>query len=52
VPALAARSGFGVLERRGSRPTLDVNGMWAVFQGEGSKTIIPATPTPRSAAGS
>ena len=41
VPALAGESGFGVLERRGSRPTLDVNGMWGGFQGEGSKTIIP-----------
>jgi acetylornithine deacetylase/succinyl-diaminopimelate desuccinylase-like protein len=41
VPALAGESGFGVLERRGSRPTLDVNGIWGGFQGEGSKTIIP-----------
>jgi acetylornithine deacetylase/succinyl-diaminopimelate desuccinylase-like protein len=33
---------FAPLERRGARPTLDVNGMWSGFIGEGAKTIIPA----------
>jgi acetylornithine deacetylase/succinyl-diaminopimelate desuccinylase-like protein len=43
VPALVGESGFTTLERRGARPTLDVNGIWGGFAGEGSKTIIPAS---------
>lgn len=42
VPALVGEAGWTTLERRGARPTLDVNGMWSGFQGEGAKTIIPA----------
>jgi acetylornithine deacetylase/succinyl-diaminopimelate desuccinylase-like protein len=42
LPALHGEAGYGTLERRGTRPTLDVNGIWGGFQGEGSKTIIPA----------
>jgi acetylornithine deacetylase/succinyl-diaminopimelate desuccinylase-like protein len=42
VPALVGEVGFTNLEQRGARPTLDVNGLWGGFTGEGSKTIIPA----------
>jgi acetylornithine deacetylase/succinyl-diaminopimelate desuccinylase-like protein len=43
VPELVAgEPGFSILECTGIRPTLDVNGLWGGFMGEGSKTIIPA----------
>jgi len=42
VPALAGETAYTVSERRGGRPTLDVNGLWGGFQGERTKTIIPA----------
>ena len=42
VEALVGEAGWTTLERKGSRPTLDVNGMWSGFIGDGAKTIIPA----------
>ncbi len=42
VSELVGESGWTTLERRGARPSLDVNGIWGGFQGEGAKTIIPA----------
>jgi acetylornithine deacetylase/succinyl-diaminopimelate desuccinylase-like protein len=42
VPALFGEPGFTTQERIGARPTLDVNGIWGGFEGEGPKTIIPA----------
>jgi acetylornithine deacetylase/succinyl-diaminopimelate desuccinylase-like protein len=43
VPALVpGEPGFSLLECSAIRPTLDVNGIWGGFTGEGSKTIIPA----------
>ena len=42
VSALVGEAGWTVLERKGARPTFDVNGIWGGFQGDGAKTIIPA----------
>ena len=42
LPALVGEAGYTTLERRGGRPTLDVNGLWGGFEGDGAKTIIPA----------
>ncbi len=34
--------GFSTIERTGIRPTLDVNGIWGGYTGEGSKTVLPS----------
>ncbi len=34
--------GYSTLERRWSRPSFDINGIWGGYQGEGSKTVLPA----------
>ncbi len=34
--------GYSTIERTGSRPTLDVNGIWGGYTGEGSKTVLPS----------
>lgn len=42
VSALPGEEGYTTLERIWGRPTLDVNGIWGGYQGEGSKTVIAA----------
>jgi acetylornithine deacetylase/succinyl-diaminopimelate desuccinylase-like protein len=42
APAPFGETGFSTYERMTSRPTLDVNGMWSGYTGEGSKTVLPS----------
>ncbi len=42
VPAPFGEKGYSTLERVSVRPTLDVNGMWSGYTGEGSKTVLPS----------
>jgi len=35
--------GFSTIERTGIRPTLDINGLWSGYIGEGAKTVLPST---------
>jgi acetylornithine deacetylase/succinyl-diaminopimelate desuccinylase-like protein len=41
VDTLWGESGYTPLERRWTRPTLDLNGIWGGFQGDGTKTVTP-----------
>ena len=42
VNQLFGEPGYTALERAWVRPTLELNGIWGGFQGEGSKTVIPS----------
>jgi acetylornithine deacetylase/succinyl-diaminopimelate desuccinylase-like protein len=34
--------GYSTIERASTRPTLDVNGIWGGYTGEGAKTVLPS----------
>lgn len=42
VPEMFGEEGFTTLERTWVRPTLEVNGIYGGFQGEGIKTVLPS----------
>ncbi|MDP6102335.1 MAG: dipeptidase [Dehalococcoidia bacterium] len=42
VRAIYGEPGYSTLERTWLRPTLEVNGIWGGFQGEGLKTVLPS----------
>ncbi len=42
VDNLGGEAGYTTLERTGIRPSLDVNGIWGGYTGEGAKTILPS----------
>lgn len=42
ITDIDGEKGYTTLERTGIRPTLDVNGIWGGYIGEGAKTVIPS----------
>ncbi len=42
IAAEWGEEGYTTMERTGIRPTLDVNGIWGGYTGEGSKTVLPS----------
>lgn len=42
VDDVRGEKGYTSLERTGIRPTLELNGIWGGYTGEGSKTVLPA----------
>ena len=42
IGSVYGEKGFTTPERKSIRPTLDVNGIWGGYSGEGAKTVIPS----------
>src|SRR6187551_1962530 len=50
VKELWGEKSFTTNERTGIRPTLEVNGIWGGYTGEGSKTVLPSKATAKISA--
>jgi len=42
IKAVSGEKGYSSNERTGIRPSLDVNGIWSGYTGEGAKTVLPS----------
>lgn len=42
IHEIKGEQGYTTIERTGIRPTLDVNGIWGGYTGEGAKTVLPS----------
>jgi acetylornithine deacetylase/succinyl-diaminopimelate desuccinylase-like protein len=42
IQSVHGEKGYSTLERASIRPTLDVNGIWGGYTGEGAKTVLPS----------
>ena len=42
IQEVHGEKGYSTIERIGIRPTLDVNGIWGGYTGDGFKTVLPA----------
>ena len=45
IEEVVGEKGFSTNERTGIRPSLDVNGIWSGYTGEGAKTVLPSKAT-------
>lgn len=50
VNELWGEKGFTTNERTGIRPTLEINGIWGGYTGEGAKTVLPSKATAKISA--
>ncbi len=50
IKELSGEKGYTTNERTGIRPTLELNGIWGGYQGEGAKTVLPSKATAKISA--